>query len=124
VRILELLAAGASRRAAAAGAGVDHSTLGRWLARGETASPEGRWAEFLRDVRAAEAEPKIRALRTLSDGLVGSPEVAWRFLEREEFAKPGTEPEPEPSDGPIIIQLRFDGPRLLPPVDDDEPDDA
>lgn len=60
--ILELLRAGASRRAAAAAAGVDHSTLIKWIRRGERAHPESQYRRFVGEVLEAEANPKIRAL--------------------------------------------------------------
>jgi IS30 family transposase len=62
-RILELLAAGASRGAAARAAGVHPSTLCRWVQRGRTASPGTAWARFLKDVQAAERTHEPQALR-------------------------------------------------------------
>ena len=104
-RIVERLSAGASRRTAAAAVGIDHVTLLRWLRRGETAHPEGRWAEFLRDVREAEARPKMRALASAYRGMADDPDLALRYLERSE---PGFAlPEPEPSDGHTVIQLKL-----------------
>ena len=65
--ILEVLRAGASRRAAARAAGVDHSTLIKWIRRGEHAShPESMYRRFQEDVLAAEADPKLRVLRSAS----------------------------------------------------------
>jgi hypothetical protein len=52
--ILELLRAGASRREAARMAGLDHSTLIKWIRRGRKAAPGGRWREFYLDVISAE----------------------------------------------------------------------
>ena len=71
--ILELLRAGASRRAAARVAGVDHSTLIKWIRRGEQAShPESQYRRFLGEVLEAEANPRIRALTPLNPrGTVG-----------------------------------------------------
>ena len=57
--ILAALACGASRRTASVLAGIDHQTLGRWIERGRTAHPEGRWRQFYDDVLSAEtAEPR------------------------------------------------------------------
>jgi hypothetical protein len=62
-RILEVLRAGGSRRQAARVAGIDPRTLRRWIERGATADPLGRWHEFHRDVREAEScEPRPQLL--------------------------------------------------------------
>ena len=55
--IVAALGCGASRRTASRLAGVDHQTLGRWLARGRASSPGGRWRDFHDAVLAAEAAP-------------------------------------------------------------------
>jgi hypothetical protein len=101
--ILELLSTGASRRTAAAVAGVDHATLGRWIARGASARAGSTWSEFALDVRQAEAEPKLRALQIAYDNWDGRPELAWKFLEREEFVLP----TPKPIEFPPPLDLRF-----------------
>jgi transposase len=62
--ILELLGAGTSRRAAARAAGVHHTTLVKWLRRGEQARhPDSLFRRFRDDVLDAEAHPKMRAIR-------------------------------------------------------------
>jgi len=62
--ILQLLGAGASRRSAAAASGIDHSTLTKWIRRGERARhPESQYRRFVEDVLDAEAHPEMRALR-------------------------------------------------------------
>lgn len=111
--VLELLRAGASRREAAKMAGLDHSTLVKWIQRGRKAEPGGRWREFYLDVVKAEADPAVRLLRPSPDGpFGGDPRLAWRYLERsEEFA-------PDPPSLPALIKLTLDPTRRLP--DDQE----
>jgi transposase-like protein len=101
-RILEILSAGGSRRAAAAVAGIDHATLHRWLERGRKGAPGGRWHTFMRDVEQAETHPALRVLREEYDKLSDSPSVALRFLERNVWA---AEDEPAPLAGPVVIRL-------------------
>lgn len=110
--ILELLGAGASRRAAARATGVHHTTLVKWLRRGEQARhPESAYRRFLRDVLEAEADPKMRALRSAYDGLSTDPDRAWEFIERGEpghAAHRDDDPDDDP-DGGSVITLRVDG---------------
>jgi hypothetical protein len=107
-QILQLLAAGASRRTAAMAAGVDHRTLGRWIERGETAHPEGRWHQFYLDVLEAEAAPRLRALKIVHDALPDDPGLAWKFTERQVdgFGPPGRQP-PAPAIPPMTIDVVF-----------------
>jgi hypothetical protein len=95
-RVLQVLAAGGSRREAARAAGISHGTLGRWLERGKTGHPQGRWAEFRRAVEAAESEQR---LVPLTDDAWTAAE-AWSFLIRSgEF----DQPEPDPPNSPLVI---------------------
>jgi hypothetical protein len=111
-KILEILSAGGSRRAAAAVAGVDHATLARWLARGREAAPGGRWHTFLRDVEQAETHPLIRVLRDEYDRAQDSPMAALRFLDRHD-AWAEDEP-PLPADpGVIRLELTDESPPAL-----------
>jgi hypothetical protein len=117
-RILEILAAGGSRRAAAAAAAVDHATLGRWLERGRRGAPGGMWRRFLEAVEQAEGDPHLLALKRDFDQWAGRPELAMRFLERQEILEPPSEPE-----GPVIIHLNLPGrepPRSPGEGDDDD----
>lgn len=103
--ILELLSVGASRRTAAAVAGVDHATLSRWLSRGQDAPEGSRWREFYVAVVQAEAHPRIRALETVHRELLDNASLAWRYLERREEGyapQPFVPPVPQ---GPVVIQL-------------------
>ena len=61
--ILQLLAAGASRRGAAKASRISHSTLLGWLKRGERGHPESAYRAFRAQVLEAEAHPKMRMLR-------------------------------------------------------------
>lgn len=107
-RILEILAAGGSRRTAAATAGVDHATLSRWLARGRDAAPGSRWREFVQAVEQAEAHPRVRALTAVYDALPDNPGLAWKFIERREPGYgPSTAVTPEAPSGPVVIQLHL-----------------
>jgi transposase len=117
-RILEILAAGGSRRAAAASAGVDHATLSRWLERGRRGAPGGAWRTFLEDVERAEGDPHLLALKRDYALWEERPELALRFLERQEILEPPSEPE-----GPVIIHLNLSGrepPRSPGEGDDDD----
>lgn len=53
---------GATRRAAAAAAGVSRSTLQTWLSRGEVSNAPALYRNFAKDVREADAACEIRAL--------------------------------------------------------------
>jgi transposase-like protein len=101
-KVLEILSAGGSRRAAAARAGVDHATLGRWLSRGRKGAPGGRWHTFMRDVEQAEIRPALRVLREEYDKLSDSPMAAFRYLESTVWA---AEEEPAMPAGPVVIRL-------------------
>jgi hypothetical protein len=93
-RLLAVLAAGGSRRQAAAVAGIDPKTLRTWLRRGEQGHPEGRWCRFYEDVLQAEADPRPRALPDPDDdSFDGDPWLAMRYLETHEpaFAMPSDE---------------------------------
>ena len=133
-KVLEALGYGASRVTAANYAGVDEATLRRWVARGKEQAA-GPWHDFLIAVLEAEAQPKVRALRVISDDVAVSPTTAWKFVERREpgFAPPMIH-QPAAVGAPVIIQLGFADstiPALTPPETvievgtvepDDEPD--
>jgi transposase-like protein len=113
-RVLEILSAGGSRREAARAAGIDPSQLSRWLKRGRTASPEGRWGTFYRAVVEAEAHPTLRALEQAHARVLEDPVAALRFLERSE---PEVWGRNRPGAAPIVIQLEWPPPAL--PGDED-----
>jgi hypothetical protein len=96
-RVVELLAAGASRRQAAQAVGIHHSQIARWVARGDRQLGSGtRFDSFARAVHLAEtpsAPPILVALRDQQARWEAHPFEALRFLEETEFAPP---PDPEP----------------------------
>jgi hypothetical protein len=111
-KILEILSAGGSRRAAAARAGVDHATLARWLARGRNGAPGGRWHTFWRDVEQAEAHPALRVIREEYDKAQDSPWAAFRYLERHNVW--AEDDEPDPPEGPVVITFELSEPERPP----------
>jgi hypothetical protein len=128
--IIQALRIGASLRSAAATAGIEPSTLTRWLQRGERAREGSLWREFRTEIRRAQAEPKLRALGVIWRAMPDRPDLAWKFVERREEGFANTPPS-VPDGGPIIVQLRFDDgrsvgalrprPAILPPPQGDEP---
>jgi hypothetical protein len=104
--VLKALQYGASRRTAAHSAGIDESTLRRWLEEGESASGTSQKGKFRADVLNAEAHPKARALEIVYRWMEDKPELAWKFLERREggFEPPVPTAQSVPS-GPVVIQL-------------------
>jgi transposase-like protein len=116
--ILQALAVGASRRTAAAVAGIDRHTLSRWISRGESAPAGSRFADFVAEVERAEATPRLRALATVNRDLADNAMLAWKFLERREdgFQPPAPGGPVMPILGPTTIELKFaDGkPAVLP----------
>lgn len=108
-RILQALRIGASRRTASAAAGVNESTLRRWVERGEKSSSSSRWGEFVRQIEEAEAAPKLRALGIVYKELPDKPDLAWKFLERREagFAPPAATGPAGGPQGPVVIELQF-----------------
>jgi transposase-like protein len=115
-RILAILAAGGSRRTAAAVAGIDPATLRDWLRRGERGVPGGRWQRFLEQVREAEAGPRLVGLP--SDDGPDSLKWALGVLDRES-ALAAAPPDAEES-GPVVIELSLAEDRPLPPRLDPE----
>jgi hypothetical protein len=120
-RVIELLSCGASRRTAARVAGIEHSTLVKWITKGRDA-PEGTlFHRFYLQVMQAEAQPRLRALRVVHDAMPDHPDLAMKFLERREpgFAPGGA--HMEPATGPVTVQLTFERPLPLPdPASSDE----
>jgi hypothetical protein len=99
-RILAILAAGGSRRTAAAVAGIDPATLRGWLRRGEHQHhTEGRWRRFLDNVREAEAGQRLVGLPS-EDG-PGSFRWAMRVLDQQAALAE----EERGSAGPVTIKV-------------------
>jgi hypothetical protein len=98
-RLIAILASGGSRAAAARAAAIHPSTLSRWLARGRTAHPEGRWAAFYREVERVERlAPTLQPIEE-RDPLFPTPAAALRYLERHEPV--------DPPEFPRVIHLRL-----------------
>jgi hypothetical protein len=103
--ILECLMVGSNRQTAAYIAGANPSQITRWMQRGEK-TPEGQFGEFRRDVLAAEAHPKERALGIIYKAMPDRPDLAWKFIERREKGYEPPAPRiPAMPSGRISIQL-------------------
>jgi hypothetical protein len=115
-RILEAKRIGASDRTAAHIAGIDHSTLGRWLSRGKGAGEGSTYRAFHDEFRAAEAEPRLRALAIVHKEMPDNPSLAWKFIERREdgFSPPGPMPPSPQWPQTTVIQLSLSDGRSLP----------
>src|SRR3954452_13159832 len=81
--IVALLGCGASRRQAAAVAGVHHAQIGRWIERGRR-TRGGTFALFAGLVEQAEAHPTLSALPELAEPAPAA-ELRWalRIAENE-----------------------------------------
>ncbi len=81
--VCEALKAGHSRAAAAGAAGVNESTLRRWLKRGEADDAERRFRQLCADVKRAEVECQSRCLEVLRKAALDGrwQSAAW-LLER------------------------------------------
>lgn len=113
-KILQALSVGASRRTAAAIAGINEAQIRRWLKQGETATRGSRFREFYDAVNEAEAAPRVRALGIIYREMPDNPALAWKFIERREpgFAPPVSAPAAAPA--PQVIVLTLDDGRPLP----------
>lgn len=107
-KILQALQVGASRRTAAAIAGVDHTQVQRWMKKGSDAASGTRFREFYEDVNRAEASPRMRALGVIYKELPDNPGLAWKFIERTEpgYAPPMPQMQAAPAQ-PVLIHLSF-----------------
>ena len=81
-KIVAALRAGNFITAACSGAGISESSFHRWIERGEE-EQDGIYRDFLDDVRAAEAEAEMRAVKVIQDALLDNPEMAkWWLVHR------------------------------------------
>jgi hypothetical protein len=123
-RILAILAAGGSRRTAAAVAGIDPATLRYWLRRGKRSAPGGRFRRFLEDVQAAEAGQRLVGLPS-DDRDEYQEELKWAMWHLERTGWEAQEPEAEEPEGPAIINRHPSGWQpLLDPMREADPEDA
>ena len=97
-QILAVLKVGGSRETACAVAGLSTETLRVWLKQGEAEDDRdiSPWADFRREVIAAEADERFRALAVVSRELDNNPMLAWKVVERRE---PGYAP---PMPGKVV----------------------
>lgn len=80
-RVYEALRGGNTRRVAALVAGIDESTFYAWINRGEAG--EAPFAEFLKTVKAAEAEAEEESLLQIKTAARDSWQAAAWYLERK-----------------------------------------
>jgi hypothetical protein len=106
-KIIQALSVGASRRTAAAIAGVDQAQIRRWLEKGETAAEGTSYREFYTDVISAEAAPRMRALGVIYKELPDNPGLAWKFIERREDGYAPPIPQMVQTAPQVQIQLSF-----------------
>ena len=85
-QILAVLKVGGSRETACAVAGLSTETLRVWLKQGldEEDHDISPWADFRREVLAAEAEPRFKALAIVEREMDNNPMLAWKVIERRE----------------------------------------
>jgi transposase len=108
--IVALLGCGASRRQAAAVAGIHHTQIARWIQRGRR-TPGGTFALFADLVEQAEAHPALSALPELAEP-APSAELRWALRIAEGEWRRGELAETQ--EEPVIIELRFDGEERTP----------
>jgi hypothetical protein len=102
-RVLQAIHSGCTRRAAASHAGIDETTLYRWV---------GRYASFASDLRAREDEVEIRAVATIQQAWHDDWRAAAWWLERRRPANYARRLEPEPVAvaTPMTVTVHFDTP--------------
>lgn len=106
-QILAVLKVGGSRETACAVAGLSTETLRVWLKQGEAEEDHdiSPWADFRREVLAAEAEPRFKALGIVDREMANNPMLAWRVIERRE---PGyAPPMPGSTGGTPQVQINL-----------------
>ena len=107
--ILAALHVGCSDETAAWHAGVNKSTLSRWLERAEHAADGGTWNEFWLRVCEAKAGSRLSVVGAAFKAAV-SPDrdgtLAWKMAQRMEPAFRPIETEPRPI-GPTVIVLEL-----------------
>jgi hypothetical protein len=100
--VLEAIRAGATRRAAAGHAGIDHATLYRWLERNAT---------FATLLTRAEDDVEIRCTATILHAAMDDWRAAGWWLERRRPGSYARRLEPEAiSAAPMTVTVHFDRP--------------
>jgi hypothetical protein len=107
-RILQAKRVGASNVTASRVAGIDPATLRDWLKRGETGPKDSNYRKFLDDFEEAAAHPRERALGIIYNALPDRPDLAWKYVERQEegYAAPIVN-APAIAAQPVNITLSF-----------------
>lgn len=112
-RIVDAIAAGASRSAAAEAANVDRSTLMQWLRKGRLGEDQ-RYVDFLHRVKVAEAQAENELIAVIRTAAPKSWQAAAWLLERRqpkryaltaarfEKASPGANTAAQEADGDLI----------------------
>jgi hypothetical protein len=106
-RILEAKKVGASNRTAALVAGISESALRDSLKRGEAAPEDSQLHQFWEAFEQAAAHPRERALGIIYNALPDRPDLAWKYVERQEggFAPPVQQPTTVVA--PVNLTLSF-----------------
>lgn len=106
--IVEARRLGASLRTCARQAGITHTTLERWLEKGETAPEGSRYREFWTQYEAADADASLHYLRIVHESAIDKPDLAMRWLERREdgYEPPSTRHAPAVAQ-PLVVHLTF-----------------
>lgn len=81
-KLLEALRGGNYRGVACQWAGVDDSTLRRWMRKGLD-EPDSEWAKFREEVIEAEQSAEVRAVALIMRGAESDPKHAQWWLERK-----------------------------------------
>jgi transposase-like protein len=107
-RVLDALRSGNYMETAARYAGIDESTLHRWIARGKEDDAEEPYREFCKSVERARAEAEVRNLHLIQSAAQGGTwqAAAW-FLERSFPGRWGRREKVEmsgPDGGPITLK--------------------
>ncbi len=112
--ILANLRAGLPLASAAALAGVNRSTLMRWLARGRDAGPTSAFRQFVDACEQAVAEADAVAVNIVRQAMPDNPTLAWKWIERRMREDFGRERPTAPLGSPVVIRLTLDGGEPLP----------
>jgi transposase-like protein len=112
--VLSSLRFGVSRETAAHIAGIDPTTLGRWIERGRTGAEGRLFKEFRDGVMRAEAEPRLKLAAAAYRAALDDPVLAWKIAQRIEPAFRPEQPGQQFT-GPMVVTLTLDPPnRPLP----------
>lgn len=136
-RVLKAASVGCSQETCASLAGIDQSTLSRWLATGKEQLERAEdlenlpsLAQFAHDFYQCQASTNERALAIVYREMDTNPMLAWKYVERREKGYAPPAPAlPERTAGPVVIQLTLsngvpleDAPRTV--IDVEDPDGA